>query len=349
MIDKQAAVFGEVGFKMTDMLKLTVGLRYSDLKFDGVVQEIEQGSFGSLNVNTPSSGESKPLTPRFVLNFQPDGDTLYYASAAKGFRPGGINTQLPANCLPPGLDPQSAAQPFSPDSLWQYEIGSKNTLLDRHLTVSASAYYLKWKNIQQFVYLSCGLGFDYNLGEATGKGGDLELEWRANEALTLGFTAAYTDTYFTSNIVLPGSVTQSLPAGDQLVAAGDHLAASPWNIDLNGEYVWQTDYKPYVRLDYQYATAQHSLVPYQDAANLPNSDPTQPGLPAIHIFNLRAGVRFNGFDMSLFATNLTNYHTPIFVARDFPAPDFGLPDFDTNYFGRGYAPRTVGITAIYKY
>ena len=349
MLDKQVAVFGEVGWKVTDALKLTIGLRYSDLKFDGVVQEVEQGSFGNLNVNTPSSGESKPLTPRFVINYRPDGDTLYYASAAKGFRPGGINTTLPQTCLPAGLNPQSAAQPFSPDSLWQYEIGAKSALLDRHLTVSASAYYLSWKNIQQFVYLSCGLGFDYNLGEATGKGGDVEIEWRINDGLTLGLTAAYTDTSFNSNIALPGSISKALPSGDQLVAAGDHLAASPWNFDVSGEYVWAGEYKPYMRLDYQYATAQHSLVPYQDAANLPNADTTQPGLPDIRVLNVRAGLRFNGFDLSLFATNALNYHTPTFVARDFPAPSYGLPNFDTNYFGRGYAPRTIGVTATYKY
>ncbi len=343
MIDKQLALFGEASWKLTDTLKASVGLRYSDLKFNGVVQEIEQGSFGNLNVNTPSAGESKPVTPRFVLNYQPDADSLYYASAAKGFRPGGINTTLPANCLPAGLSPAAAAAPFTPDSLWQYEVGTKNTLLDRHLTVSASAYYLQWKNIQQFVYLSCGLGFDYNLGEATGKGGDVELEWRATDGLTLGFTAAYTDTSFNNNITLPGGT-------DQLVAAGDHLAASPWNIDLNGEYSWKgSQYEPYLRLDYQYATAQNSLVPYQDPANLPNADTTQPGLPVIRMLNLRAGVRLNGFDVSLFATNALNYHTPIFVARDFAATNYGLQNLDTNYFGRGYAPRTIGVTATYKF
>jgi hypothetical protein len=55
-------------------------------------------------------------------------------------------------------------------------------------------------------------------------------------------------------------------------------------------------------------------------------------------------------DLSLFATNALNYHRPIFVSRDFAAEVYGLPhDFDNNYFGRGYAPRTLGVTATYKY
>lgn len=344
MLDEQTAIFGELSWKMTDYLKLTAGLRYSDLKYNGVVQEIEQGAFGALNVDTPSSGQSRPVTPRVVLNYTPDSESLYYVSASKGFRPGGINTTLPTTCLPTGLDQKSAAAPFSSDSLWQYEIGSKNTLFDHHLTVSGSLYYIQWKNIQQFVYLSCGLGFDYNLGQVTGKGGDLEIDWKPYTGTTLGLTAAYTDSKFNNNVTLPGGT-------DQLVASGDHLPASPWNIDANLEYVWTAfEKKPYVRFDYQFATAQNSLIPYQDAANSPNYDPTQPGLPTIRILNARAGVRFNGLDLSLFATNALNYHRPIFASRDFAAEVFGLPhDLDNNYFGRGYAPRTVGVTATYKF
>jgi len=345
MLDEQVAVFGEVNWKITDTVKLTTGLRYSHLNYSGVVNEVEQGLFGSLNVNTPSSGAEKPVTPRIVLNYQPDKDSLYYVSAAKGFRPGGINTQLPQTCMPPGLDAATAAQPFGPDSLWQYEVGSKNTLLDHHLTVSAAAYYIKWKNIQQFVYLSCGLGFNYNLGEVTSKGADIELSWRANDALTLGLTAAYTRAAYEQ----PVTLGVSTPA-DQLVAAGNQLPSAPWNLNLNAEYVWTTvAHRPYVRVDYQFSTAQTGLVPYQDPANIPNADPTLPGLPEIKVLNLRAGVKFAGYDLSAFVTNATNFHSPIFVSRDFAATNYGLPNLNDNYFARGYAPRTIGVTATYRF
>ena len=343
MLDKQAAIFGEASYKFTDVLKFTAGLRYSDLQYYGVVQEREQGLFGTLNVNTPSSGSSRPVTPRFVLNYQPNTDSLYYASAAKGFRPGGINTTLPDTCFAgTGVSPQAAAAPFSSDSLWQYEVGTKDSLFDRRMTVSAAVYYIKWKNIQQFVYLSCGLGIDYNTGEVTGKGGDIEIQWRALDALTLGVTASYTDASFDDNVVLGTS--------DRVVTAGDHLQASPWNLDMTGEYVWTApEVKPYLRLDYQYATAQRSLIPYTDPANNPNADATLPGLPETRVLNLRAGFRFNGVDVSVFANNALNYHTPIFVSRDFNAPAYGLPNLNTNYFGRGYAPQTVGITGTYRF
>jgi hypothetical protein len=104
-----------------------------------------------------------------------------------------------------------------------------------------------------------------------------------------------------------------------------------------------------LRLDYQYATSQKSLIPYTDPANNPNADETLPGLPEIRVLNVRSGVRLSGFDVSLFANNALNFHTPIFVSRDFNAPVYGLPNLNTNYFGRGYAPRTVGVTGIYRF
>ena len=280
MLDEQYALFGEVNWKFTDKFKVTAGLRYSNMKYSGLVHEIEQGLFappgspnGVFEVQTPASGSASPVTPRVVLNYQADRDTLYYASAAKGFRPGGINSQLPQNCFPEGVDAAAAAKPFSDDSLWQYEVGLKTTALDRRLALSAAVYEIKWKNIQQFVYLACGLGFNYNLGEVTAQGAELELNWKANDNLTLGMNAAYTSAKF-ETAVIPFSQVPTY----QLVAPGNHLPASPWNLQFTGEYVWRDRArKPYVRVDYQYSAQQTTLVPYQDPANIPNADPTLPG------------------------------------------------------------------------
>jgi len=344
MVDKQIALFGEVNFKFTDTLNFTAGVRASKIDYTGVAQESGL-LLGGLVVNSTNSASDKPVTPRFVFNYQPSHESLYYASAAKGFRPGGVNTQLPTACTA-GL-PAAIPSTFNPDSLWQYELGTKQTLLDHRLQVNASIYYLQWKNIQQFVYLVCGLGFVPNLGDVTGKGGDIEISWRATEDLTFGLNGAYTDSYFNGTVALAS-------AGEavNLVSQGDHLPASPWNVSANLEYVFnQVEKKPYLRLDYQYATPQRSLTPYLNQNNAPNSDTTLPGLPEIRILSVRAGVRFNGLDLSLFAQNALDYHTPFFVSRDLAtSPANGYPyDFTTNYFGRGYEPRSYGVTATYRY
>jgi hypothetical protein len=137
-----------------------------------------------------------------------------------------------------------------------------------------------------------------------------------------------------------------------VVRNGDHQPASPWNLDASAEYVFSAiSRKPYVRLDYQLATAQRSLTPYLDPANAPNADPALVGLPEIRMLNLRAGLRFSGFDVSLFVQNALDYHTPTYTSRDnATSPSNGVfPNFDTNFYGRGFAPRTYGVTGIYRF
>jgi outer membrane receptor protein involved in Fe transport len=222
--------------------------------------------------------------------------------------------------------------------LWQYEVGTKQTLLERRLQVNGSLYYLKWKNIQQLTFLPCGLGFTPNLGEVTGRGGDVKADLRATDALTLGIDLAYTDSYYTnSETIQAGSVPVTI------VSAGDHLPGSPWNVDVNAEYVMQQlEHKPYLRLDYQYATAQNSLTQMFDPKNT-GSDPNLRSLPEIRVLGMRAGVRFDGFDISVFAQNALNFHTPTYYYRD------SQQSVDTNYFYRGLPPRTVGVTAAYRF
>ena len=118
------------------------------------------------------------MTPKAVLSWQPDHDNLLYASASKGFRPGGPNVGVGTICgsnLSCARAHQAPGQ-YSSDSLWSYEIGSKNTFLDHTLQINASLFYIDWNNIQQNVYLpACGEQFTANLGKAKSEGGDIEM------------------------------------------------------------------------------------------------------------------------------------------------------------------------------
>ena len=57
---------------------------------------------------------------------------------------------------------------------------------------------------------------------------------------------------------------------------------------------------PYARLDFQHSTAQKSLLPGQDSNNA-LFDTTLPGLPVLNNLSIRAGLRFNGLDISAYA------------------------------------------------
>ena len=97
------------------------------------------------------------VTPTLTLAYTPSEDMLFYATIAKGFRPGGGNQPVPvsggASCLPQlqsyGLSQAPTA--YGSDSVWSYELGQKATLLGGRLTFNADVYYEVWRHIQQQV------------------------------------------------------------------------------------------------------------------------------------------------------------------------------------------------------
>ena len=365
VVDKQIAIFGEVAFKLTDTFRATAGVRVSKIDYTGSVNET--GPFLGTTIITQSSATEKPVTPKAVLSWQPDRDDLVYVSASKGFRPGGPNVGVGSICggnlTALGLS-QVPAQ-YSSDSLWSYEIGSKNTFLDHRLQINASLFYIDWNNIQQNVYLPvCGEQFTANLGKAKSEGGDIEVLYKPIDALTFDLTAAYTDAKLTKTSCAGslkyngmGCTSAGVAPVSPIATKGDALLGAPWSFTASAEYHFPewTGRTPYARLDFQHSTAQKSILPIQDNNNA-IFDTTLPGLPVVNNLSARAGLRVRGLDLSLYANNLTNAHPLMFEARDIypytlgPGTNGGTgPTTDTLYFGRGVRPRTIGITATYRY
>ena len=381
VVEKQIAAFGELGWKIVDKVKATFGLRVSKIDVDGTTGF--GGAFSAVPLSPLITGEAKssekPVTPKVVLSYEPDRDNMFYLSAAKGYRAGGVNIPVGVTCdgdlirfgLPVGADGHPHVPGgFSSDSLWSYEIGAKNTMFGRTLQINSSLFVINWDKIQQQVYLpSCGEQFFANLGKVQSRGGDIDVTWRPIQPLTLDLKLAYTDARYTqaSCAGVLAYTGVGLGCGDgtvaPIVAQGDRLPAAPWSFMTSVEYAAPFDAlggrTAYVRADYQRTTAQTALTPGLDY-HTNNFDTTSPGLPMTTDLSLRAGMRFSGFDVSLFANNLTNAHPLLFASRDIPAdcytagyacgdPHQGLAPTDNLYFGRGVRPRTIGLTATYRY
>jgi outer membrane receptor protein involved in Fe transport len=355
-----------VTFKFTDSLKATAGVRLSKVDYDGTTYS--GGAFaGEPPYATQASGSEKPVTPKFVLSWQPNQDNLYYASVAKGYRVGGVNPPVAATCqgdlatlgLPIGPNGQRETPiAYESDSLWSYEIGAKNSLLDRRFEINSSLFIIDWKNIQQNVYLpSCGYTFTANLGQVQSRGGDIDIKFRPGEALMLGLTVGYTDAKYTrascagvlqfdaNSGLCAGIVDGTATTAPPVVSAGNRLVGAPWTILTSAERTFRewNGRRPYLRIDYQFTTAQTALLPGQDTHNALN-DPTIPGLPETKNLQLRAGCRWNGYDVSLFAQNVLDQNPVLFESRD-----INNNATDNLYFIRGQRPRTIGVTATYRY
>src|SRR6202035_1692237 len=80
------------------------------------------------------------------------------------------------------------------DTLWSYELGTKVQMPNPALLISAAAFHIDWKNIQQQVALPCGYYFDINGDAATINGGEIEINGRISRALQVRFGLGYEKT-----------------------------------------------------------------------------------------------------------------------------------------------------------
>jgi outer membrane receptor protein involved in Fe transport len=335
-IDKQYAVYGQLDYQIVRGLKITAGLRAASVTFSGD-SFYEYPLFVGPPVSTTGSANEHPLTPKFGLSYEPNRNNMFYATAAKGYRIGGLNTGLPPSCNPilTALGyPNGVPPDYKSDSVWSYELGTKNTLWDRRLQIAASAFYIKWQNIQQNLYMpACGFQFTANLANAVSSGADVDARLRASEHLTLGLAVGYTDARYTTTV--PGST-------GNVVTDGDRLPGAPWVVTASGEYVFPVfdTRKPYFRVDYQVSSSWSGRQPEQDSANV-IYDPTIPSYGETKALSARTGVRWGGFDVSFYGQNLLNTHPLLFTAHDLITSPL--------YFDLTWRPRTLGITGTYRY
>jgi len=350
IIDREAATYGELTYNLSRAWSVTAGARIERAQFTGAT--IQYGPFvgPTSNVDNPltshGTGTATPVTPRLVLSYHANRDNLFYASIAKGYRVGGVNQGLTSSCASSlaAIGLTQGPSTYRSDSLWSYELGAKNELLNSRLQIDTSVFLIDWRGIQQNVYLfQCGLQFVANLGDVHSTGGDIDIQYRPIDPFVVSFTAAKVDArYMTSACAGPAVCAGPDATALPVVSPGDRLPSAPWTFTLSSEYLlprWG-DRKPYVRFDYHYATAQTTLLSTQDPRN-GVIDPTIPGLPIVQSLNARAGLRWGGIDMSLYGENLTNEHPLLFLSRDTLASDL--------YFARSDRPRTVGLTATYNF
>jgi outer membrane receptor protein involved in Fe transport len=341
--DRQIALFADATYNITPQLKAEVGLRFAWTHFDFVsLDDGPQDLLDNGGVPNITSGgkDEKPLTPRFSLSYQITPDDLVYGTIAKGYRIGGASPPLPALACGGDFPTQ-----YNSDSVWSYEIGSKDRFFDRRLQVSGSAYYIDWSNIQQSVLVpSCAIMFTTNVGSAVSKGFDLQGQWQVTDAFDVEFAVGYNKATFSSDAVLTVPIPPALGGGTQslfLAGKGDSLDVTPWTVTLGAQYNFRLYDRPgFVRADWAYTSHLNSPTPIQDP-NALSYDPYLVNNPATNIVSLRAGMTFDRLDVAVYANNLLNSH---------PQLDLTHQDSNTALFeARTFRPLTIGLSVNLKY
>ena len=334
-IDQQIALFGQADVKITDKLTFTAGVRVAEAKTDTTAHY--EGPVVGAPVNDSGSATEHPVTPKASLTWKFDPDNMLYATAAKGFRIGGYNPRVGSPCVD---DPNYPGykKDYGSDSVWSYEVGSKNAVLDNHLQLQTSVYYINWKNIQQGISLnSCGFGYVANLGSANSRGADFQADWAPIRELLVSLSVGYTDAKFTETVKATSN------ASVNLVTDGDHIAGWPVTVAFATQYSFPIlGHDGYARVDYQFQSRQSNLVAANDPLNGSYQADNVFVLPNVSQLGLRAGVRYsNGLDVSLFCKNLLDSHPVLSQSPSIALPISGeLVDYDRTTL----RPRTVGVT-----
>jgi iron complex outermembrane recepter protein len=268
---KQIAGFGEASAHLTDALTLTFGARYFDYTRDvGGSTPLGLDLVGASDApfREVSSSQHGWVT-KTNLGYQFSNSLLVYATASQGFRPGGVNQVL-------GLP--NALTPYSSDSLWNYEIGTKTSWFDNRLQFDADYYFINWSNMQvQGQTPNGAFSFITNAGAARVKGLEVDLTFEPIENLQITANTAISHSYLTedqvnANVLGPGVKGDDIPYVPRFTAGIGAQYTMPLTAWFSGM----------ARIDESYIG--------QSFSEFNNSDGFDTQLPAYSLTNVRIGL-----------------------------------------------------------
>ena len=186
-VDRIAA-YGEISRQVSDRWRLTLGGRVenhsSDYQDDrGVNFDPDEDFFGG----------------RIVLEREMNNGSLVYASITQGYKAGGFNID---GSLPVDL------REFDSETLWNIEFGQKARFFDERFSVRAAVFYMQRDDIQISTSTTRPIDpndpnspvefipYTGNAAEGFNRGVEVELEYFANDQLTLFANLGYLDTEF---------------------------------------------------------------------------------------------------------------------------------------------------------
>ena len=334
------AVFGQVGFKITDRWSLSVEGRWTDETKK--INSVDHSQLTGLVTGIfDDEADFQNFVPRFTIDYQLNGDVMLYATAAEGVKVGGFNVVTVAGAILP------EERTYDPESAWNYEIGAKTTWVDGRLVFNVAAYYIDWTDQIVRALGQTGALLNVNAGATTVQGIELELRARPFDRLTLDAGIAYTDSSYDDYTF--GTLAA---IGVDPVLDGTRLQyVSEWQGFVSGQYTYPVsatlDWVSRADLSYQsdQSAVQTADAYVGDATNL----------------NLRTGFDWDRYSVRLWVENATDEDAAL-VGTFTPNPgrrfDFvkgaigaGPPD-GLELFGgivTARQPRTWGITGSIRF
>lgn len=237
--EQETAVFGELGYDITDAWQVTVGGRW--FKYESDIKS----AFATPLLATVFPDPDAPLPPQDAINTTNDkgdvddddaiykfntsyhfnDDVMSYLTISEGYRLGGLN-RVPACVLPlqPGQNVCALEdeRSYKPDTSTNYEIGVHSQFNDS-LLFNGAVYYIDWDDIQLQTTTVNGDAIIFgNGGAAESMGFELSTQYFILPNLSVSGAYAYTNAQLTQDapdLFDPGVGAES---GDRLPGTPEH-------------------------------------------------------------------------------------------------------------------------------
>jgi iron complex outermembrane receptor protein len=178
------AVYGQLDTAIDEKLTLVSGLRLEQWETDYADSD-----------ETRFNGTEDLVGGKIGLEYQASASKFYYATLARGYKPGGFNPVTDASGLP---------KQYDTEVLWNADLGMNHTYMDGQLTNRTNIFYGQRKDQQVGTsYVTESYKYtDYitNAEKGTYYGLETEMVYRASDDLTinasLGLLQAEFDTFY---------------------------------------------------------------------------------------------------------------------------------------------------------
>ncbi|MFN3856273.1 MAG: TonB-dependent receptor [Caulobacter sp.] len=295
------AAFGQLTWNITDRLRITPGLRYTQEEKEGTYVATTSGGLVTadpvlinrrLGIARPQAYAAKTSdgswSGQIAVSYDIADDIHLYGLYSQGFKSGGINMAGIPNTASGA--PSLINAVVKPEEVTTYEAGLKTQLFDRILTANVAVFATDVSNFQANV-VDTGpgalRGYLANVEKVTVRGLELDLFTRPIGGFSFYANLAYTDGRYDS---FPNGPCPLERIGTSTAAcdlSGKELpGVSKWAGSFGGEYRQTVNLGRYAVEAYAGVDASFRSAYFADAA-----DSRYTRLPAYEIVNLRAGFR----------------------------------------------------------
>ena len=311
------SLFGSATFGLPlDGLSATLGLRYdraerSTSQSEGVLDL----GFTQLIFQDIALDETfEEILPRFVLSYEVNETLNWYASASKGYIPGGFNLTAAQ------AEVADEVVRFDKESVWSYETGLKYQLPDAKGYINLAAFYIESDNWQEVQVLVNDQGqvissaFIAAAASIESSGFEIEAVYYPTDRLK-----------FSAGIGLANAEYR-----DFQVSATENLRGNPVklvpDVDANVAARYEFDNGFFARGELSYI----GETPLDERGNAVRD--------GVGLWNVQVGYEGERYAVRLFAENLTDERLESGLAFE----NFGLGS-DGNFYAPLDAPRIVGV------